>query len=228
MDKFFVLEPDGGRFGTKWAYGEKVDPINRGKPEYCPSCGNPVTMLKWLPPYRIRLSSANPKKWGDFLWGVDFKLMISGKLLELYIKENLSGIRAFTPPVEITRVGKLKQGDLPDNLPTYHLIDIPWDGANQDDVASELVWFGPKKDGFCEYHDRSTQLERMQKRIAIQEGSWKGGDIFYSRGAPSSILLSSNFVQLIQKHKLTNVLIIPAEKYSYNDLNTPQWSVDQD
>lgn len=219
MEQFYVLIPEGGRFGTKWAYGEKVDPVNRGEPdEYCPECGAPVTGLKWLPPYRIRLSSANPNKWGDFLWGVDFALMISGKLLKLYLKEYLSGIRAYTPPVEITRVGKFKHGYLPDNLPTYHLLDIPWDGANQDDESSELEWLGAPREYYCSYHARGKNIIRKQKRIIIEPGSWKGGDLFYVRGAPKVLLITERFERILWENNIKNVMITPAEVFSYSDL----------
>ena len=84
MMKFYVLEPEEGiEFGRKWAYAEVVDPVKYADCERCPVCGDPVSMLKWIEPYRIKLSSAKPEKWGDFVWGAGFSLLISKQLKEI-------------------------------------------------------------------------------------------------------------------------------------------------
>ena len=98
--KFYVLEPEKGMlFGTKWAYADQVDPvvISEEAEHYCPVCGGPVGMLKWLPPYRVKLSSAKPEKWGDFVWGAGFLLLVSDRFKAVYEREGLTGITAFLP-----------------------------------------------------------------------------------------------------------------------------------
>lgn len=68
---FYVLEPEGGlMFGTVQAYADQVDPVILGDDApLCPRCGRPQNGFAWLLPHRIKLSSARPEKWGDFLWG---------------------------------------------------------------------------------------------------------------------------------------------------------------
>jgi len=100
MNNFFVLEPEEGvMFGRKWAYGEPLAPINSGDSEKCPVCGSPVSSRSWLPPHKIKLSSAKPEKWGDFIWGAGFSLLVSSRLMEIYEQEGLSGISNFSTPV---------------------------------------------------------------------------------------------------------------------------------
>ena len=79
MSNFYVLKPEGGRFGTKWAYGEAANPEKIGSTasQRCPVCGAGMGMLQWLPPHYLQLSSAKPEKWGDFLWGTVFPMMKS-------------------------------------------------------------------------------------------------------------------------------------------------------
>jgi len=95
---FYVLEPDGGLlFGTKWAYADQMDPVRRGEGDDCPVCGGPIGGLRWLPPHRIKLSSAKPEKWGDILWGAGFLLMVSDRFKMIYEAEGLTGITVFHP-----------------------------------------------------------------------------------------------------------------------------------
>ena len=168
MTNFFVLKPDGGRFGTKWAYADQLDPVIRGSYEHCPVCDGPVSMLKWLPPHRIKLSSAKPEKWGDFLWGTFSPLIVSASFKEIYENENLSGIAFFHPPAEIVRIGTRKPGDFPANLPEYYLIEIPWGGANQDDEKSGVVYEYPEKVE-CPFCRVGCGAKRRQDRIVLAD-----------------------------------------------------------
>src|SRR4030067_3256169 len=104
MNRFYVLKPEEGiRFGRKWAYAEPLKPDNVGDSEKCPVCGSPVSALMWLPPHNIKLSSAKPEKWGDFVWGAGFPLLVSSRFIEIYEQEGLTGIDIFHPSAEIIR-----------------------------------------------------------------------------------------------------------------------------
>jgi hypothetical protein len=222
MRSFYVLKPQGGvRFGTKWAYADQVDPVHMGEGEKCPVCGSPVVGLRWLPPHRIKLSSVKPDKWGDLVWGAGFDLIVSARFKAAYEAEGLSGISVFHPPVEIVRVGRGKTGELPHSLPVYHLIEVVWGGANQDDVASEVVRERPATCSYC----RVNGFPRRQQRIAIEEASWTGADIFMPRGAPVRIMVTERFQRVVERHKLKNHWLIPAEKYAYDDHRRGLWYV---
>jgi hypothetical protein len=219
---FYVLKPDRGiRFGTKWAYADQVDPVRFGEGDKCPVCGGAIGGRRWLPPHRIKLSSAKPEKWGDILWGAGFLLMVSDRFKTIYEVEDLTGITVFHPSAEIVRVGKRKTGDLPPSLPQYHLIEIVWNGANQDDIASELWQGKPVKCSYC----RVGGNPRKQHRIAIEKESWTGVDIFTPRGAPVGVMVSERFRQVAETHEIKNVWLIPSEKYAYDQHRPGLWYV---
>ena len=219
---FHVLEPDGGLlFGTKWAYADQMDPVRFGKGDKCPVCGGAIGGRRWLPPHRIKLSSAKPEKWGDFLWGAGFLLMVSDRFKRIYETEGLTGITVLHPPAEVLRVGSKKTGDLPPSLPQYHLIEIVWNGANQDDAVSEVMRERSVKCTYC----RVGGFPRRQQRITIEQESWAGDDIFTPRGAPARIMVSERFKQIAEVHKLKNVWLIPSEEYAYDEHRPGLWYV---
>lgn len=216
MSQFFVLKPEEGiRFGRKWAYAEPLKPDNVGDSQKCPVCGGAVSSLMWLTPHKIKLSSAKPEKWGDFVWGAGFPLLVSSKFKDVYEREGLSGIADFSPQVEVIRMGTLKSGQFPNLTPTYHLIHVPWGGANQDDAASGLMHERPEeiKCAFC----RSGFTWRKQDRIVIEEGTWDGSDIFEPRNAPIQFMVSERFKHIAEQYEFKNIWLIPAEKYGYDE-----------
>ncbi len=224
MTRFYVLLPDGGLiFSRKWAYGSQIDHVNHGEAEHCPVCHRAVSPLEWLPPYRINLSKASPASWGDFLW-VGGHLMISAHFKEIFQKEMLSGIVEFGSPAEIYRVGTKKLKDLLTPPPVYHLIRVPWGGANQDDIASGTVHEHPEKIkcSFC----RVGASWRRQEKVVIEEASWKGTDIFRPRGAPSlTYMVSDKFKEITEASALTNLWLVPSEKYGFDTRRPGTWYV---
>lgn len=224
MNMFYVLKPEEGiMFGRKWAYADKVSPTIRGDSQQCPVCGGPVSGLRWLPPRHIKLSSAQPGKWGDFVWGAGFPLLVSSRFRSVYEQEGLSGIEEFSSPVEIVRMGTLKSGQFPILPPTYHLIHVPWGGANQDDVASGLTHERPQaiKCAFC----REGVTWRKQERVIIEDGSWTGCDIFIPRNAPVPFMVSEHFKVVADTYDFKNIWLIPAEKYGFDEHRPGLWYV---
>lgn len=212
--RFYVLESEGGRFGTKWAYADVLDPQNTEDiGPRCPVCGKTVGSLVWLPPHRIKLSSAKPRKWGDFLWGAGFSLMVSERFKNIYEEERLQGIVHFGSSPEIVRMGTKKTADLAPQPPTYCLVQINWDGAAMDERASGVVAQYPQKPE-CPYCRQSGRGRLRQKGIILEVGSWRGDDIFHARGA-AGILVSERFKEIAERYQLRNVHLIPAERYAY-------------
>jgi hypothetical protein len=177
-------------------------------------CGNAISWLEWLPPHRIKLSSSKSEKWGDFVWGAGFQLMVSDRFKQLYETEGLRGIELFYPPAEIVRVGAGKTGTLPLGLPTYRLVQIAWNGANLDDQLSGVI----RKPGkvICHYHRGWIQ---SLEQIALDANSWDGSDIFIARGGlNSAIIVTERFRQTIEDNSLKNAWLVPAENYAYREI----------
>lgn len=215
---FYVLEPEGLLFGTKWAYGEVSDPVRYGDVIECPVCGEAVSLKEYLPPHFIQVSSAKPEKWGDFLWGAGFDLMVSERFRQVYKQRQLRGIEYFYPPAMIVRMGRKKRGDLPESLPTYRLVRVTWNGANLDDAQSQVV----RKSSACSYCRGAV---KSLERIVIEPGSWTGADIFIARGLNGVILVSEQFRQAVERESLRNAWLIPAEKYVYDEQHSGLWYV---
>jgi hypothetical protein len=221
---FFILEPDGMLFGYKWSYAEVVKPKQYGDSTLCPNCLRPVSMRHWLPPHKVKLSSTNPTKLGDFLWGAGFPLMVSDKFKTIYKKHSLSGVAHFSKPVEITNRGSVETKikhyvDLVDDAPgnqrggngkpysilTFYLVDILWGGAEIDDNLSLVK----RKDNGCDYcHGTVISI----KNAIIKEGSWNGADIFYARGLDGRILVSEKMKKYLELYHLKNYSLVPLEQ----------------
>lgn len=211
--RFFILEPIGGQiFGTKWAYAEKVDPVILGEPRRCPVCNRPTSLKEWLPPHRIKLSSAKQEKWGDFLWVLG-SLAVSERFREIYQVEGLRGIEHFYPPMEIVRVGARKTGDLPSDLPTYFKVRVLWNGANLDDKESDVI---RKENPLQCMFDRGPVS--AFDRVKLEPESWNGSDIFEARGLFGVIIVSERFREVVEKYTLKNAWLIPAENYAYREI----------
>jgi hypothetical protein len=188
-----------------------MDPVHSAPAQTCPVCGKFVSMLRWIPPYRISLSSANPKKWGDFVWGPGFKLLVSARFKAIYEAEGLQGIEEFSPPVEILRIGKHNAANFPQPLPVYHKVFIPWGGADRDDRASGYVRHYPGKE--C-YYCRVGKGHWEQQRTVIDEQTWNGADFLIPRGMHAEILVSERFFKIADRSSFTNLGLIPAERYA--------------
>lgn len=221
MKEFYVLKPRDGYFGTKWAYAESTDPKNTGDCDKCPICAGAVSLMKWLPPYQIKLSSSKTTKWGDFLWVDGTSLAVSTRVKTIYEERGLRGIDSFTP-VEIVRYGKKKTGDFPLLPPSYFVIHVPWGGANQDDAASEVQRRYPEIK--CQYCKKDSTSVR-QGRVIIDVDSWKGDDIFRPRGAPVQYMVSQKFKDMADTCQFTNVWLIPGLKYGYDEKRWGLWYV---
>lgn len=224
MPNFFVLESgDGLLFGDQWSYAEMLPPINLGDSERCPKCGSAASDQKWLPPHRVKMSTDEQEKWGDLLWGVGFRLIVTKRFLDIFQKEGLKGITKIHPPVHVIKFRTGALGQTAPFLPTYHLVDIPWGGANQDDVASGVTFENPSqlKCTYC----RQGVTWRKQERVVIEKGSWNGADIFIPRGAPVPFMVSERFKKVAEDYGLSNGWLIPSENYAYDERRPGLWYI---
>ena len=162
-------------------------------------------MLPWQPPYRAKLSS---RKYPDFLWGSGFDLIVSGRFKQLYEAANLSGIRQFSGPVEIVKVGRLPAFEVTPPPPEYYNIDIQHGAASLDDRASGAI----RGVVLCPYCRPDTD---GVKRVILEEGSWNGADLFYAYGLLGVILTSERFRLLVVENSLSNAELVPADQYRF-------------
>ena len=144
--------------------------------------------------------------------------MVSARFKAIYEAQGMKGVTTFHPAATIVKLGNQKKGTLPAQLPIYHLIEVAWNAANLDDVASKVV----RKGNGCDFCRGAL---RKYDGIFLEKESWDGSDIFKARGLPRVILISERFKQLAEAHNLKQILLIPAEDYIYNEDETPHYSI---
>jgi hypothetical protein len=77
-----------------YAISDRIEPINRGDCDYCDLCGGPISLLKWLPPYNVRVTK---KRLGDFIVGDVHPFLVSQKFKDLFEAGDFKGIERFSP-----------------------------------------------------------------------------------------------------------------------------------
>lgn len=198
--KFYIFE--NLRFISDFAYGEEVKPINRGEPDYCPVCRSPLSMMKWLPPHRVKLEKP---VYGDFVFGTFTEMLVSESFKDVYEKSEIRGITAFHP-VEIVKVNRLRPNS--PKPPQYYYIEIKRTETKIDEVASHFFWERKPKCSEC----RSGVIKSLNS-VFIKSETWTGEDIFYAKGLPGIIIVSQKFVDFVLENGFTNAKFIPSEDY---------------
>ena len=99
--RFFVLEesPLGSRYDVDV---DTVEPTNRADAPRCPCCGVFVGLLRWMPPYRVKLE-LHGEELGDFIKKSPYHPLVSERFAEAWRAEHLTGLEGFHP-VEVVRV----------------------------------------------------------------------------------------------------------------------------
>ncbi len=219
--KFYVPMPwKDELFGRRWAYGLPVEPTFHGPAETCPICGGYISSLEWLPPRRLHLSSADPAKWGDFVWGAGIGLVVSERFVKAYQQAGLVGIHEFGP-VEVARVGKKRMGEVPDGVPNYYAVfKIERLGPAIDVKASNVRYKnGQPECSFCLFGGRQSI-----ERLIIDLSTWQGEDVFVPRGG-TGMVVSERVHEIVEALRLTNVWLIPAENYGWDEERPKFWYV---
>lgn len=188
----------------KWCDAWEVDRTN-GDCERCPICGRPISMLKWLEPRKIRLTSS---KYPDRLtsWLTE-PMVIAGKVKKAYEQEGLTGIREFIP-VSVTKVANIKNNS--PKPPDYFCAEIDftmnvWVDVDKSDVL------GQEYDWSCALcNPWGTTIYRINK-LVLDTSEWKGEDIF--KVFLLGTVVSQRFYDLVQKGGFTNFNLVPVEEY---------------
>jgi hypothetical protein len=207
--RFFVLDDDmHGPHDTKF---DKVEPVNRGDTAYCDKCHRSIGLLTWLPPYRVELELYG-KSLGDFVTGPGSSVLISERFAEAFRAEGLTGLLDFHP-AEVVRVRRKRKGPQPGPPSHYFVVNLCRSRAAVD-VTRSLLRYGKRVT--CE-ECRSAGLDTIHG-FTLEPGTWQGEDAFRARGLPGTKIVSERFAQLVARHGLTNMKLIPAEQYIWDPL----------
>lgn len=197
--KYFVV--DNKLFDDKqYSYGEKYG-NNSGEAVRCKCCNNFLTLLKWLPPYEIKLSKRNI---GDFIFGSIDNFIVSDNFKEIYEKGSFSGIQKFNPV--ILRY-KSKTIDA-----KYYFPDIILSDAKVDLEKSKAIFGEGQECSFCQ---KGNRLLRGINGLYLLNPENIKEDVFNPMLFPGRVILSEKIVEAISH--LTNLKIIQCSNYH------PRW-----
>jgi hypothetical protein len=204
--RFFVLEE--GDVGSRYDVNvEKVEPVNRADAPRCPHCGDIIGLLKWLPPYRVKLE-LHGDELGDFIKGPGNERLISERFAEAFRAEGLIGLEGFHP-VEVVRVRSMrKRPRQPLSEPRYFVVWPCFGRAAVDLVLNRVRFSSPLTCTEC----RSTSIDATHGFV-LDPGTWGGEDVFRPRGMQGRVVVSERFKDFVERHGLTNMVLTPTEQF---------------
>ncbi len=209
--KYYLLKPYKKQlFSRIYATASDVEPYQMELPDYCLVCHRPVSPMKTIPPYQIAITSANPKKIGDFIFGTGEGLFISDKVYNLFMRENIKDIR-IDDRVNIVKMGRIMVEQAQLTPPKYFACSVKKGGGKIDVTKSQYKYIKEPQCPYC-------QAAIMESCIGqyIQEGTWKGDDIFYPLFG-EGIFITERLKKLLEEHNITGYTAFPGENWWYRD-----------
>ncbi len=205
---FFVLEKlREGHHDTEFSRTSS----NLGPALRCPQCGGTVGMLTWNLPYQGELELYG-KDFGDLMGGPCGGLVVTEHFAEDFKAEGLVGLSGFHP-VEVKRVRRKRRGPKPGPPPQYLFVTPLYGHPALDMERSCILRKKPLRCGWC----RSVGPDAIDG-LRMEEGTWKGEDVFRPRGMWGVILVSERFVRFAERHAMSHIAFVPIEKYVWDPL----------
>ena len=199
-----TLETPSKQFKPKWCDAWEVDRIN-GDAECCPVCGRFVSMLEWLPPRKIRLTST---RYPDALreWLTE-PLVVSERFVEAFRATGLTGIREFVKIDEVR--GPRKTSPLP---PNYYCAKVDWTNTVKVDHQKSLI-YGRKYEWSCELCNPMGSTVNRIERLVLDTTHWNGEDVLNIYG--HGLVFSQRFYDFVQQNGFTNFNLVPVDQYRF-------------
>jgi hypothetical protein len=206
--RFFVLgEAVGSPYDTSY---DTVEPYNLSEDPHCPRCGEGLGALTWLPPYRVQLELHGEQP-GDYARGPGYERLVSERFAEAFRTEGLIGLEGFHP-VEVVRVRRRgKKALKPLTVPRYYVVWPCFGRGAVDVVLNRVRVSNPPTCTEC----RSTGVDAINGFV-LEPGTWGGEDIFRPRGMQGDIVVSERFKSFVERHGLTNLVLIPTEQFVWD------------
>ncbi len=194
---------DNRRFEEeRFAYSEfSTSDFAVGNAEKCPVCGGFVSMLELVPPIEIILSNGFL---ADFIFGEITPFIVSQKFKEVYLKDEIKGVKEFLP-VSVKRIrGQKEKVNVKYFIPLIHRSD-----ARIDEENSHLNRSGSVKCFECK---KGTIIQSIDG-LRLIPGTWSGEDIFYAKWLASTVFVNDKFVNFVRTNGFTNGSFTKASEY---------------
>lgn len=184
-----------------------VDPIVLGDAARCSGCGEFMTMMPWLPPYRVVLEVWT-NTFGDIAFGPYGELLLTSNLVRAFEQSRLTGLQ-IQGPVEVIQIKRRGGARVQTDSPSY-LCAMPIVAHTKIDMAASGV--ETKDPIYCA--DCQAGLLMRHARVVVDESTWSGEDIFYARGLSGLIITSERFAEWFDRLRVNNGVLVPALEYS--------------
>ena len=194
-----------------WAFADLVDPVVGDAPR-CPSCGEFIGLLPWLPPYRIRLvegtRTAAP---ADVITSAEFTSFIaSQRFVTEFARSGLTGVERWEP-VEIEGYNDYEGNSIPspaevNRAYAFAVLPAPTARAKLEDMNAEYE--GVVSCKVCGIPESLDSFEG----IVLDETSWSGADLFGVTNL-GQILVTERVVEFCERGEFTGVRLLPAADY---------------
>ncbi|MGZ3456963.1 MAG: hypothetical protein ACXU86_00490 [Archangium sp.] len=152
---------------------------------------------------------------GDFILVGGNDLLVSERFAQAFQEEGLTGLEGLDS-VEMVRVRRKRRGPKPAHVPRYLLVRVCF-GRAAVDLSRSRVAYG--KTPTCE-ECRAAGLDAIFG-FTLEEGTWRGEDIFHPRGLLGVLTVSERFERFVVKHGFTNMKLTPSEEYVWNPRRLP-------
>jgi hypothetical protein len=209
--RFFVLiKPEVGSSEDRHGGTDiiQADGTQTGDFPKCPTCGAPLGMREWLPPYRVDLET-----WGDEFGDVSAVsdvLVISERFLRIFREHGFHGLSDFKA-VEVIHVRHHRRKPKA-QPPRYFRASIHRSATTVDQVSSGYVWDDQSK--VCPVCLRGGTLKRFVK-VVIDGRTWDGDDIFWPRSG-GQLLVTERLKAVCEEHEIRGAVFCQAETYGYD------------
>lgn len=203
--RFFVIDPVIASSVASMEF-DKAEPAKLGPVPRCEKCGQPTGPLTWEPPYfaSIRCKGA---KTSHFLTGAGRNILVSRDFANRFTASGLSGLTPFEE-VAIAESRGCAKTDVPEYLHAEVLA-----GGMIDPQASGLEYVEPGT--ACDLCGLNGILARVRK-IAVDEASWDGKDLFVPRNLPGIYLVTERFCTFWLAHELGDAPWLSADEYWFD------------
>lgn len=199
--KFYVINNHLFEDST-FGYGEEPENINLGPSIKCDVCGSSLTLMKWLPPYEIRVSK---RKLGDFIFGTFENFIVSSRFRKYFESENLKGIKSFRPVSLYFRKNLLDEEYY---FPDIELADIPIDWS-----TSGIEFNGSEE---CPKCFRGGRVITKMKSLIFERPNDIKFDVFNPKTF-TELVVSERFRSFVTRYEFTNLSMIESSQYK------PSW-----
>lgn len=182
--------------GTR-AYGANVGDAVR-----CSACRRHLSMLTWLPPYRIEIECMGTA-YSDII-EIGREIIVSERVVRVLLDNSITGLSKFEPVVIVKVVHR--RGFATEPLPKYFTATVCHSQTAIDQVASRYVWDDHAK--VCPECLMDGTLLR-HRGLFVMENTWAGEDVFYPRGG-NGPLVTERFKSVVEGNRLTGLVFTPS------------------